>query len=255
MVVPMSFRTALMTLILTTVGLAACAGQVPVASGKDPTNVDGQRSSKSSGIAYREAPVQIAEIGPPRVSFAGDPRLGNAAAKIGIVEFSDFQCPYCRDFHRQLLPQLKEKYIDVGIAQFIFKDFPLRMHSQALPAAMAANCAGQQGSYWEMHDALFANQGRLGAALFPELARGLRLDEAKFSACLNDPVRQEKILQSIAEARRLGLTGTPSFLIGRIEGNVLIVARIARGMPSLEALVEEIEKLRGAEAGATPSTK
>ena len=176
---------------------------------------------------------------------------------IGIVEFSDYQCPYCRGFHDRVFPKLKKEYVDTGIAQFIHKDLPLKsIHPQALPAALAASCAGLQKRFWPMHAALYANNGRLTSALYPQLVRELGLDEAKFMACLGDASREQAVMRDVVEARGLGITGTPSFVIGKIQGDVLTVVRVARGAPSFEDFAQEIEKLRKTmDAGATPQTK
>jgi protein-disulfide isomerase len=206
--------------------------------------VDGGRSSHSPGVAYRDSPIQIIESTTPQVNVKDDPRLGSTAARIGIVEFSDYQCFYCQDFHRKQFAQLKKEYVDTGVVQFIHKDLPLRTHAQAVPAAMAAHCAGAQGRFWDMHGALFDHQGRLGRRLYPELARQLKLDETKFNICLESQSHGQGIRQDVGAARRLGLTGTPSFLIGTIEGDVLTVVRQSRGAPEFAVFAQEIEKLR-----------
>ena len=173
------------------------------------------------------------------------------------LDFSDYQCPYCRGFHDQVFPRLKKEYVDTGIAQFIHKDLPLKsIHPQALPAALAASCAGAQQRFWPMHEALYANNGRLAPALYPQLGRELGLDEAKFTACLGDASREQVIMRDVVEARGLGITGTPSFVIGKIQGDALTVVRLSRGAPSYEAFAQEIDKLLKPEnAGAIPGTK
>ena len=222
--------------------LAACAGSTPP---PDPAADGGaERSSHSSGIAYRDRPIRVIESAPPQLSVKDNPRLGSAMAKIGIVEFSDYQCFYCRDFHRKQFAQLKKEYIDTGVVQFIHKDLPLRMHAQAVPAAMAARCAGAQGRFWDMHDVLFANEGRLGQKLYTELAHQLNLDKVKFNDCLESQAYGQSIGQDIDTARRLGISGTPSFVIGNIEGDKLTVVRQSRGAPDFKVFVQEIEKLR-----------
>ena len=228
--------------VLLCLGLVSCAGSTLP---PDPaTGADTQRSSHSSGVAYRDRPIHVIESAPPQVSVKNDPRLGSATAKIGIVEFSDYQCFYCRDFHRQQFVRLKKEYIDTGVVQFIHKDLPLRMHPQAVPAARAAHCAGAQGRFWEMHDALFSNQGRLNESLYPALARQLNLDEENFKACFSSLRFEQGIKQDLGAARMLGLTGTPSFLIGNIEGDTLTIVRQSRGSPGFEVFAQEIEKLR-----------
>jgi len=239
--------------------LGACAtpSPVPASAGKPATAETRQRSSKSSGIADQEGAVSIVRTAPPTVGLAGAHRLGSAQATIGIGEFSDYQCPYCRDFHDRVFPKLKKEYVDTGIAQFIHKDLPLRsIHPQALPAALAASCAGAQQRFWPMHEALYANNGRLAPTLYPQLGRELGLDEAKFTACLGDASREQAIMRDVVEARGLGITGTPSFVIGKIQGDVLTVVRLSRGAPSYEAFAQEIDKLLKPEnAGAIPGTK
>jgi protein-disulfide isomerase len=246
-------------LMVATVLLSACTTPKPApASASELATADTrQRSSKSSGIAYQEGAVSIARIAPPMVSLAGAHRMGSAQAKIGIVEFSDYQCPYCRGFHDQVFPRLKKEYVDTGIAQFIHKDLPLKsIHPQALPAALAASCAGAQQRFWPMHEALYANNGRLAPTLYPQLGRELGLDEAKFTACLRDASRVQVVMRDVVEARGLGITGTPSFLIGKIQGDVLTVVRMAKGAASFEDFAQEIEKLRKTmDSGATPQTE
>ena len=247
-----------LSLVATTMLLVACATPVPPASTREPVTAENsQRSSKSSGIAYRDGSVPIVRAAPPMVGLAGAHRLGSSQAMIGIVEFSDYQCPYCRGFHDRVFPKLKKEYVDTGIAQFIHKDLPLKsIHPQALPAALAASCAGLQKRFWPMHAALYANNGRLASALYPQLVRELGLDEAKFMACLGDASREQAVMRDVVEARGLGITGTPSFVIGKIQGDVLTVVRVARGAPSFEDFAQEIEKLRKTmDAGATPQTK
>jgi protein-disulfide isomerase len=224
--------------------IAGCAGSPP-ASEKNSAAEEGGRSSHSAGVAPGNTPARVGEHPTPRVGLNDDPRMGNAEARIGIVEFTDYECPFCRSFYTQVFPKLKKQYVDTGIVQFISKDLPLtRIHPQALPAALAAICAGNQGKFWEMDQALYTNQERLGIGLYSDLAGNLGLDEGKFSACLDDPAQGRKILRNVDEAQRLGINSTPSFLLGKIEGDTLQVIRLARGAPSFEVFAREIENLR-----------
>jgi len=229
--------------------LVACTTATP-----ETTAAQNPRSSRSSGMTDREATPAIVTPAPPQVSLDRDHRLGDPQAGIGIVEFSDYECPYCRGFHQESFPQLKQKYVDSGVVQFIHKDLPLTtIHAQAMPAALAAVCAGEQGRFWDMYNALFENA--LDPALYAGLAQRLGLDAAKFAACLKNPVSGRVIMRDMSEARRLGINATPSFLIGRIEGNTLTVVRMAQGAQSLEAFAHEIEALRQPNADVTPRTK
>jgi len=102
--------------------------------------------------------AKSAVAGAITVSVDDDPVLGNAAAPVTMIEFSDFQCPYCLRFWQETLPQIKQAYVDTGKVKFVYRDFPLSFHPGAMPAAQAANCANKQGKYWEMHDLIFKKQ-------------------------------------------------------------------------------------------------
>ena len=219
--------------------LSACTSPAPVAGSARVA----ERSANSSSMVQKDGPVTAVELSKPSVDLDDSPALGSHTAKIGIVEFSDYECPYCRTSQTQLLPQIKKEYIDTGVVRYVHKDFPLvSIHSQAAPAAIAAQCAHAQGRFWDMHQALFANP--LRDALYPELAAKLKLDEQKFSACLKDAAPRQAIYRDVQEARRLGISGTPSFVVGRIEGNKLIVTGVSKGLPSFEAIIQQVEILR-----------
>ena len=256
----MSYRAiGTMATLITVLLLAGCASPATSqATGKDvPAKDTSQNSSNSSSSANRGSSAPATQSASPLVSFVDNHRMGNAEAKIIIIEYSDYQCPYCGSFHLEVFPMLKQKYIDTGIAQYIHKDLPLTLiHSQAMPAALAANCAGRQNRYWEMNHGLYANQGQLGQTLYYKLARELKLDEEKFTSCLKDSAGTRDILRDTSEALRFGINATPSFVIGKVEGNTLTVAGISKGVLSFEDFAQVIERLRQpANAGATPGTK
>jgi protein-disulfide isomerase len=204
---------------------------------------DRRRAAASSSVA-RDAPSAVARPGTTKLSLTGLRRFGSREAKIGIVEFVDYECPYCRQFHAAVLPRLKTAYVDTGVVQYFIVDFPLKMHRYALPASIAANCAGDQNQYPAMQDRLFASNLSLGAALYSALARELGLDAARFSACLNDRERQREIQRQLELGRRMGVNGTPSFILGRIENEVLTIERMAGGAASFEGFVAEIDRLK-----------
>lgn len=229
--------------------LAACA---------TPTQMDRLQSDLTALRAdiatlserFSRLDKQLSPPEPPRVSvsFAGRPLLGDAAARVGIVEFSDFQCPYCQRFHTLVHPLLKEQYIDSGKVQMIFRDLPLDFHPLAKPAAVAVNCAGEQGHYWDMVDAVFQDQKRLGAEFYRELAGKFGVDMAAYEACLEDPARLSPIEQSMQEAAALGIEGTPTFLIGRVEGDRLVDALTVVGAQPFPALAQVIDSFLDAQA-------
>jgi protein-disulfide isomerase len=169
---------------------------------------------------------------------------GSKGAKLAIIEFSDFQCPYCGRFAKDTLPQLKRDFIDVGTAQFIYRDNPLEsIHPFALKASAAAECADQQGRYWEMHDAIFSQQRALAEMSFLDQAKDLHLDTTAFSACLEGG-GTSRIKVDQTEASRLGLQSTPVFLIGRVDSNgtIKVTKRINGAAPyeTFKATLKEL---------------
>lgn len=170
---------------------------------------------------------------PESVELDENRAMGSADATIAIVEFSDFQCPYCERFFTQTLPKLEENYIDTGKVRFYFRDFPLtQIHPQAKAAAIAANCAGRQGAYWKMHNALFSNQSELGAALYQRLAQELSLDVPTFEACLAEPAVSQKVDQDLAYGQKLTVQGTPHYFVGKVQdGQIVNVLRVNGAQP------------------------
>ena len=175
---------------------------------------------------------------------ATDPRsLGHDDAPIVIVEYSDYECPYCGRFHATVLPRLQSEYIDTGKVRLVFRDLPLAMHRESVPAAIAAHCAAEQGKYWAMNEALFANQRALGAELYERLAKTLNLDTAKFSSCVQSPLSRKTVQMDAQEAKRYGLNSTPSFILGRSDKGRVEIHRTARGYVDFETFAREIDSL------------
>jgi len=174
----------------------------------------------------------------PRPSVRVDRIKGNPAARVTITEFSDFQCPYCALYATQIYPQLDEKYIKTGKVKYLFRPIVLPQHRQAQKATEAAECAGDQGRYWEMHDLLFAQQSLWAEKpdavnTFKGFAQKLGLDGATFQQCLDSGKYANVPTENAGDARRLGVTGTPTFIIGN---------RILPGAYPLETFVQLIEE-------------
>ena len=148
----------------------------------------------------------------PRVAVAstGHPTLGANDAPITMVEFGDFQCPFCRASENSV-KEVRAKYGDK--VRLVYMDFPLGIHQHAMDAANAARCAGEQDKFWQYHDAMFADQSKLAPADLKASAAKLGLDAKKFGACLDKAKYQPQINQDMAEATKLGVTGTPTFFI------------------------------------------
>ena len=143
---------------------------------------------------------------------------GEANATVTIIEFSDFQCPFCRRFALETLPQIQKEYIDTGKAKLVYKNFPLvQTHQFAFKAAEAALCAGDQGKFWEMHDTLYVNSHLLDINSLKAHASNLGLDTDAFNTCLDSNAKAAIVQQDMLEGRTLGITGTPFFLINGVE--------------------------------------
>jgi protein-disulfide isomerase len=159
--------------------------------------------------------------------------LGSPNATIVMIEYSDFQCPYCRSWYMNTRGQLQSEYIDKGDVLFVYKDFPLSsMHPMAQTYAEAARCAGDQGNFWEYHDKIFDEQNKFGTGTVSHLtvedvkrwAQELELNTEEFNSCLSNGTHAQEVQANIDEARKLGIKGTPSFVIGKINGTGQLVA-------------------------------
>ncbi len=152
-----------------------------------------------------------------------DPILGKVDAPITIIEFSDFQCPFCKKFFTDTESQIIKDYIDTGKARFIYRDFPLSFHQNAEKAAEAAECAFKQGKFWEMHNAEFkASQGDgtgIAVSDLKKMASDLGLDTTKFNACLDSGETAAEIQKDEQDGSAIGIQGTPGFAIGKTDGN------------------------------------
>jgi protein-disulfide isomerase len=195
--------------------------------GKTQADYDAEMRSRLQGQRYQARRAEVVKqlraksnvkliLDPPRlpVRTAGGPAKGGPNAAITIVEYSDFQCPYCSRV-KPTLKKLADRYGDQ--VRLVFRDLPLPIHAQAPKAAEAAACADEQGKFWEMHDRLFANQAKLQVADLKQHAADLGLDAEKFNECLDSGKRAPDVKQSAEEAQRNGVSSTPSFFInGRL---------------------------------------
>ena len=152
------------------------------------------------------------------VSMNDDPVKGDLNAPVTIIEFSDFQCPYCGRFFKSTLTEIERDYIKTGKVRYVFRDFPLDFHKQAPKASEAANCAGEQGKYWEMHDKLFENQNALMVDKLRQYAAEVGLESGPFDACLDSGKYAEEINRDVEDGKKAGVSGTPSFFIGKSQG-------------------------------------
>jgi protein-disulfide isomerase len=177
------------------------------------------------------------------VSLAGAATIGNSGAPVAIIEYSEFQCPFCARFVRDTQPVLHEKYIRPGKVLLAFRHFPLPIHSFAERAAEAAECAGEQGRFWNMHDRLFAEQKQLGLETIRTAATTLGLAIPMFDRCFDGQMKA-KIEADRARGTKLGVTGTPTFFVGTAlgDGRVKVRHRIAGAQPfaSFQGVLERL---------------
>jgi protein-disulfide isomerase len=204
---------------------------------------------------YAKQPVVAAPVAPaPRIAEVQDVlraervRLvrGDAIAgggQLAIVEFTDYECPYCARHAKETLPALRKDLIDAGKALYVVVNLPLSFHQHAMAAAEAAECAAEQGKYWEMHDAIFANQQQLGQMAWH--GDGVRpgvdgLDGDAFTACLAADVALARVQADQREAARLGVNSTPTVFLGRTrsDGGVDLLRRISGALPAETFMAE-----------------
>jgi protein-disulfide isomerase len=153
--------------------------------------------------------------------------LGRDDAPITLVEFADYECPFCKGFHTGTYAELKKNYIDTGKMRFVSRDLPLEFHSTASKAAEAARCAGDQAKYWELRDALLANPSAPNDDVIKKAAENLSIEMRIFHACLDSNKYRDQVQEDAAEAAILHINGTPSFVLGRtsrdkLDGIVLV---------------------------------
>jgi protein-disulfide isomerase len=181
-----------------------------------------QRAHPADGDAAAAAHVQIDDV----AAYA----FGAASAPLTLVEFTDYQCPFCKRFHDQTWPELKRNYVDTGKVRYLVRDLPLQFHAEAMPSAIAAHCAGDQGQFWPVHEALFAITEPLSAGAARKIALHLGVKVEQFDSCVKGAAVASAIRADTAEAERIGINGTPGFVLahkngGKLDGTVLLGAQ------------------------------
>jgi protein-disulfide isomerase len=183
-----------------------------------------ERQQAKPAAPQEEAPTK-AKI----ADLSAVPMLGSKTAPLTIVEYTDYQCPFCQRFHTTAFNDLKKAYIDTGKVRFFSKDMPLDFHSNAMRAAMAARCAGEQGKFWELRDTMGANPNSLDIEHIVGFAADLKLNTAALRACIDSGKYKEPVQNDVLEAMRIGANGTPTFIVGKsvangVDGELLVGA-------------------------------
>jgi protein-disulfide isomerase len=177
------------------------------------------------------------------VDISGSAVMGTDTAGVAVIVFSDFQCPFCARFAQQTFPTLVRDYVETGRVRVVFKHLPLDMiHPQAQRAAEAAECAAIEGQFWPMHDKLFENYRALSEDAFVVLSQAIGLGE-QFSNCMATGAARQRVQDDRAVAARFGLTGTPGFLVGRLQSpDTMSVTDKLSGAGPIEQFIAAIEK-------------
>lgn len=187
-----------------------------------------QAAGGGGGGAAAGAPVD------DKVSMQFNPggfSVGRDDAPLVMVEYTDYQCPFCQQFHNSTWTQLKTNFIDTGKVRFVSRDFPLDFHENAKRAAIAAHCGGEQGKFWELRHVMIVNADKLQPDRLVGYAKDVGLDVAKFSTCVLGDKYKADVEKSYAEGLAAGVSGTPSFILGRLDKGKLEGVRMVGAMP------------------------
>ena len=177
---------------------------------------------------------QAMGVRPTALSLGTSPSRGRADAPLVLVEFSDYECPFCIRHFTQTMPELEREYISTGKLRYVFMDFPIdQLHPAALKAHEAARCAGEQGKFWELHNQLFTPAGTHGVNQLKALASQIGLDRGKFDACLDSNRMAAPVRASVDKATQLGADGTPQMYLGVADasGSFRIIRSIRGAVP------------------------
>ena len=185
-----------------------------------------EKQAKPAGAPQEEAPTRA-----KLADLSGVPMLGSNSAPITIVEYTDYQCPYCQHFHVTAFADIKKAYIDTGKVRFFSKDMPLDFHPTAMRAAMAARCAGEKGKFWELRDTMGANPNSLDMEHIVGFAANLKMDTVALRACIDGGKYRERVQGDVLEGMRIGANGTPTFIVGKSIGNGVDGELVVGAMP------------------------
>ena len=232
--------------ILISISLLVSGGAVQIKGFNAGRGGGGSDLAAASAAPTAEAPADPTSA---TVSVDDDPVIGDPNAPVTVVEFSDYECPFCKRHFDQTYSQLKTNYIDTGKVKLVFRDLPLSFHDPlATKQAIAANCAREQGNdetYFKMHDEIFSTTTSNGSGMTMDQLYGLAskvgIDQAAFKSCIDADKYKEEVSKDLADANAAGATGTPSFVIGK-SGDQVSGALIVGAQP-YSAFQTEIDAL------------
>jgi len=198
-----------------------------------------ERQAKPAAAPQEEAPTK-AKI----TDLKGVHMLGNKDAPLTIVEYTDYQCPFCQRFHITAFTEIKKAYIDTGKVRFFSKDMPLDFHPNAMRAAMAARCAGEQNKFWELRDVMGANPNSLDMDHIINFAGDLKMNTSTLRACIDSGKYKDPVQTDVLEAMKIGANGTPTFIVGKSVGNGVDGDLVVGAMPfqMFDSKIKELMK-------------
>lgn len=200
------------------------------------TKVSGSAAARAPGMTAKP-PTQPLPIGQSAV-------MGSTAARLVVVEYSDFQCPACGKFAREIEPQVRHRYVDSGRVLFVFKHYPLPIHAFAPAAAEAAWCAAEQGRFWQMHDNLFGLKANLEEPNLESAASASGLDRGRFDLCRAGDTARRRVDAERDEATSIGVPATPAFYFGTLNRDKTVtVSEGIVGASSVEAFASVLDRL------------
>ncbi len=197
-----------------------------------------KRLLKGRGIKA-DIPLKDFHLGISQQPFKGDHQ-----APLTLVEFTDYQCPFCRKYANHTLPDLEKDYIETGKIKYVIRDFPLQsLHREAFQAAVAAECAGEQGKYWAMHDQLL-NGSSSAFSDWGQHAEDIGLNKRQFLNCLKSDPPGEGVRKDLSEGRKVGVRGTPTFFLGVVDKNTqnIKVLKVLRGAQSYSQMKRSLDQ-------------
>jgi protein-disulfide isomerase len=211
---------------------------------KGGTEASAQAAGQIAGAANNPqgAPAAPAEGTPVSIKLTDAPVQGNKNAKVAIVEFTDFQCPFCGQLFTTTFPDIKKNYIDTGKVKYMVRDFPLfQIHPYAQKSAEASHCAEDQGKYWEYHDKLFTNQTALTTDDLKKYAADLGLNASQFASCVESGKYTDRVKKDQAEGEKYGVRGTPSSFVGIVKDDTVTAVQVSGAVPfdSFKATIED----------------
>ena len=198
---------------------------------------------KSAPPARAAAPAFREQV----VSTGNAPYKGKSDATVTLMEWSDYQCPFCARHYREVMPTLISEYVDSGKLKIVMREKPIpSLHRNAMNASMAALCAGDQGKYWEMHDLMFDNQRELGVDNLKSFADTIGIDTSQFNECLDGKKYNAQISADIRLSDKLGMSGTPGFILGLTDKNdpdKALMSEYLKGAKPLDSFKAAIDEL------------